>query len=150
MASEVNTNSALIMDRGLPLGNSEDAFLRRALHVKVANKTSEPVPVYYVETPGDERLFPVRAITTPGAELSLINQTVPLNKTWYLSQVEASCSQDAVFNLYVNGGFVGAKRTGPGVLNAVFIFSPKFPISSGDTIEVKVLSASYASASDLS
>ena len=148
MADESPSTAALTMDRGLNLGNSEDRFLRRALHVKVSNKSSEPLPITYIETPGDEILIPARALTTPGSEQVLISQTVPANKKWFLSQVESSCSQDAVFNLYVNGGFIGAKRTGPGVLNALFIFSPRFPISSGDTIEVKVLSASYASASD--
>lgn len=37
MAQENYTNSALLMDRGLPIGNSEDVEGRRALHVKNVN-----------------------------------------------------------------------------------------------------------------
>jgi len=45
MATEDPTNASLLMDRGLPLGNSEDVDLRRALHVKVKNKGTEPIPI---------------------------------------------------------------------------------------------------------
>jgi len=38
-------NSALIMDRGLPLGNSLDNQGRRALHAKITNNLSEPIYV---------------------------------------------------------------------------------------------------------
>lgn len=38
--AEENANSALIMDRGIPLGNSEDIDGRRALHVKIKNETA--------------------------------------------------------------------------------------------------------------
>jgi hypothetical protein len=37
--------SNLLMDRAYPLGNSEDDFLRRALHVKIGNKITEPLPM---------------------------------------------------------------------------------------------------------
>lgn len=43
--SEQATNSALIMDRGLPLGNSLDTDGRRALHTKVKNTVDEPLYV---------------------------------------------------------------------------------------------------------
>lgn len=45
MATEDPTNASLLMDRGLPLGNSLDTVGRRALHVKVRNLVSEPIPV---------------------------------------------------------------------------------------------------------
>lgn len=37
--------SHLLMDRGDPVGNSPDAFGRRAVHVKVGNTPSEPIPI---------------------------------------------------------------------------------------------------------
>lgn len=43
--AESFANSSLLMDRGIPLGNSEDTFGRRALHTKVANDVTEPIPV---------------------------------------------------------------------------------------------------------
>lgn len=45
MADETPSIAALTQDRGLPIGNSEDTFGRRAAHVKVANKVTEPIPV---------------------------------------------------------------------------------------------------------
>ena len=42
--AETPTNSALLMDRGFPLGNSEDRDTRRALHVKIKNTDAESIP----------------------------------------------------------------------------------------------------------
>lgn len=45
MADEENVVSTLFMDRSYPVGNSDDVFSRRAAHVKIGNKLSEPIPV---------------------------------------------------------------------------------------------------------
>ncbi len=39
------TISQLVMDDSNPLGNTEDVFNKRALHVKVGNSSLEPIPV---------------------------------------------------------------------------------------------------------
>lgn len=56
--------STLLMDRSEPLGNSEDTFARRALHTKVGNKLTEPVPVFNVSglTPSMAN-YPILATT---------------------------------------------------------------------------------------
>lgn len=53
MAEEFSV-SALTMDRGFPVGNTEDIFGRRAHHVKIGNKLTEPVPVAgsFTSSPG--------------------------------------------------------------------------------------------------
>jgi hypothetical protein len=43
--AEIPANSALIMDRGQPIGNTDDTFGRRAVHVKIGNKTDEPITI---------------------------------------------------------------------------------------------------------
>lgn len=47
--AEDRVQAALIMDRSMPVGNSEDVFARRAIHVKVGNRPDEPV---YTEETG--------------------------------------------------------------------------------------------------
>jgi hypothetical protein len=110
-------------------------------------ENGEPIPVYFVETPGDEQVYPVRLTTTPGTEVSMISLTVPALKKWYLSRLELSCRVDAIFNIYVNAAWIGAKRSASGAPNASFSFSPREPISSGDTIEITVEAAPYVPAS---
>jgi hypothetical protein len=66
-------HAALAMDRGEPLGNSLDAFNRRALHVKVGNKTGEAIPVNVVAGGGGTTI-PV--ITNP--VLTLANTEYPI------------------------------------------------------------------------
>ena len=43
--AENYTYTALAMDRSEPVGNSIDIFSRRALHVKIGNTASEPIPI---------------------------------------------------------------------------------------------------------
>lgn len=43
--------AALIMDRSDPLGNSEGVDTRRALHTKIRNSNSEPIPIAAVPIP---------------------------------------------------------------------------------------------------
>lgn len=54
MADETPCVAALTMDRGLSIGNSEDTFGRRAAHVKIGNKITEPIPVSgsFTSSPG--------------------------------------------------------------------------------------------------
>lgn len=51
MTDETPAISPVLMDRGTTLGNSEDTFGRRALHVKVGNKASEQIPVSIAAIP---------------------------------------------------------------------------------------------------
>jgi hypothetical protein len=43
--NEIPVLSSLLMDRDTPLGNSDDADGRRALHTKIKNKPTEPIYV---------------------------------------------------------------------------------------------------------
>jgi hypothetical protein len=68
--NETPVQSALFMDRDSSLGNSEDTFLRRALHVKVGNKTSEPIPTSEQESQ-NLKITNHTTSVTPGTELAI-------------------------------------------------------------------------------
>ena len=63
MSIETPTTAAIVMDRGIPLGNSLDSDGRRALHTKVKNLITEPIPIVSIPL----ALVPV-----------IVNQTSPL------------------------------------------------------------------------
>ena len=137
-------NSALIMDLGIPLGNSEDVFLKQALHVKVGNKPSEPIPTYAVDTPGTEEVeFGTANTALGGGSVDLINVTVPVGATWYPGLIQNSCRCDAQFEIRIDGSLIGRVRTGPGCHNAPFSFDPKLPIQGGTSVKVSVVTSSY-------
>jgi len=71
MALETPTNSSLIMDRGIPLGNSEDIDQRRALHVKIKNKNSEPIPVATVPVQLNPSVLNITSPATPNTEFPI-------------------------------------------------------------------------------
>lgn len=82
---EIPANSALLMDRGLPLGNSLDVFSRRALHVKIANLLTESVPVLtrfirdgVVVSVLEDTAVPANGVALP---VKLMGVTGPVNIT---------------------------------------------------------------------
>jgi hypothetical protein len=150
--SEVDANSGLLMDRGLPVGNSEDVFLRRALHVKVGNKPSEAIPVYQApDEPGVETIIFEEGLTlVGGGTFDLINETVPANKVWSSKTIQVSCRHDAVFRYKVAGDTVGIQRTGVAQPTPPpFIFTPAVPIQEGDSIIVEVSTSAYVPETDV-
>lgn len=52
MVDDERRIAPLTMDRSEPVGNTEDTFGRRAHHVKIGNKPTEPVPVSGTFTSG--------------------------------------------------------------------------------------------------
>ena len=103
MADEDYAQSSLFMDRGGPLGNSLDRWLRRALHTKIANSESEAVPVYLVEG-GTQTListFNDISAVAAGVETTVTTYTVPVGKVFYLQRVEVSGSNIAEYWLKI-------------------------------------------------
>jgi hypothetical protein len=144
MVTEDPANSALLMDRGLPIGNSEDVFLRRAAHVKIGNKPSEAIPVTMYEVSGDEVLRFAENLTSPGAPVTIFSEAVPAGKTWYLSEFCVGCPTDARFDVLVDSDVVLRLRTGPASKTTPYTFSPKQPILEGAVISVVCTVPSYA------
>lgn len=144
---ETQVQSALFMDRSGPLGNSADAFGRRALHTKIGNSVSEPIPTYQVnDDPNAEpkNYYNEVAAVASGSETLLVSHTVAPGKVFYLGRVSASGENIALYRVKVNGATIDSKRTWfSGGLNARFDFGSdserglKYP--AGTLIEVTAL-----------
>ena len=63
--SDTPVLSPLLMDRDIPLGNSEDDIGKRALHVRVSNKNTEPLPITFTSTPTETLQINGSVDTTP-------------------------------------------------------------------------------------
>jgi len=144
MADEDKVYAGLAMDRGLAVGNSEDAFTRRALHVKVGNKISEPIPVYISAT----RIGTVvnnydEILLVPSGVLTTITTySVPLSKTFYMERVTVSGTNIAEYRVSINGVVLDKAYVWfTGGLSHTFEFESDFiglKLISADLVEVKV------------
>jgi len=115
--------SSLLMDRGSPLGNSEDIFNRHALHVKIGNNPGEPVPVYLTDATAGQNFFAsVETITTPGAIQTLISDTNLSSVGRHVHTVYVICRIEGTAHFRINGSIVGSLRTGAAIPNARFSF----------------------------
>jgi hypothetical protein len=148
--AEVETNSALIMDRGLPLGNSDDTFGRRALHVKVGNKATEPIPVTVTGgVAGTPFYADAQTSSTPGVEQTLITAATPASPARSLDSVVVACRTEGRFTISDGATIIGSGRTGPATPNARFSFSPRRTVTASGTVTVKFTARSGAMASDV-
>jgi len=91
------------MDDSRPLGNTQDVFNKRALHVKIGNSSSEAVPVsiseigtpFFVDAPAQT--------TTPGTEQLLLTTTNAANETLYLKKIDVICRTEGTFKCKIDG-----------------------------------------------
>ena len=144
--SETQTYTGLAMDRSEPLGNSADVFSRRALHVKIANKPSEPFPVYITDpvVPSDQviNVFDLIAGVVAGVETTIVTYTVPANKKFEISRVQFSGTNISTFFVYVNASIIATTRTMFGSnLSGEFVFNSSsglgLEVAAGDVITLK-------------
>jgi hypothetical protein len=143
---EIDANAALSMDRGIPLGNSLDTFNRRALHVKVGNKVTEPIPVYIADSePGTPIFFDDNRNTTPGVTQSLISFVVPAHISRDLYSCVVVCRSHGYWRLTLNSRLIASGRTGPAQANTTFDWKPRRTVSSGDSIELTFQSVADSS-----
>lgn len=134
--------STLLMDRALPIGNSEDTFSRRALHVKIGNKTTEAIPVTITNAPTSSSIYSNefnQISSVPTSVETLIHSfTIPIGKVFTLTMVEVGGENIATYNLYLNGVLFAVRRTEFMKLNETFQFYSTQMIAS-DIISVKVI-----------
>lgn len=78
-----------------------------------------------------------------GVLTTILSYTVPIGKTDYLSLIEASGSNMAQFELYLNGTLNARQRTSLTEFNSQFNFLVDseigLPLSSGTLVEIKVI-----------
>lgn len=133
---EQTVTSPLLMDRTGTLGNSEDVFLRRALHTKVGNKPTEPVPIYIVVQPGNTFFADGENNTDPDQDVSLLSGT--LDEETLFSKLLVSCRIESFIALKVDGITVATLRTGAATPNASFSWEPKRTFPAGAQYELTI------------
>lgn len=124
------------MDRPGSLGNSVDAFGRRALHTKIGNKPNESIPVYITTPAGEEFFAQVQETTDPGNDKIIL--TGQFTNETLLSKLDVSCRAETKITFSVDGEFIAALRTGAAKPNASFQWEPKRTFPAGSTYEVKI------------
>lgn len=134
--NENQVTSALFMDRDGPLGNSEDAFGRRALHQKVGNKANEAIPMYISVPSGGTFFADAEAETDPGNDVIVLSGT--LDSDTLFSKLDVSSRVESVATLKVDGQFIANLRTGAAKPNASFVWEPKRPFPAGAQYEVTI------------
>lgn len=142
--------SSLLMDRSSPLGNSEDVFQRRALHVKIGNSLSEPIPVSITDaTPGQDFFASIETATTPGVQQTLITDINPGPVKRNIMQVSVSCRFEGKAEIRINGTIIGSMRTGGSTPNPSFKWSVPKPYATGETLTVTFKSRTGSPISDV-
>jgi len=141
--------SSLLMDDSRPLGNTQDVFNKRALHVKIGNSSSEAVPVsiseigtpFFVDAPAQT--------TTPGTEQLLLTTTNAANETLYLKKIDVICRTEGTFKCKIDGSIVASGRTGAAKPTALFVWQITRQVSPSSTFEIYFTARTGAPASDV-
>jgi len=110
MCPSGDANSALLMDEGLPLGNTEDRFTRRALHVKIGNQDAEAVPVYITQGGTPRNIYSEALAVPSGSETAVVTYTVPVGKTLHLFRAQFSGENIATYRVKIDGTTVALQR----------------------------------------
>lgn len=144
MSDETYTLASLVMDRGLPLGNSEDNQGRRAFHTKVLNKPAEPVYVTVVQAPvtTDEIYrFAESLAVPPGVETTIL--TFVAGADTFVQRVRTSGENVAAYYAKLNGSVIDIQRSSYTQFNCDFNFAilpdDGVRMVTGDTLTVTVL-----------
>lgn len=105
MVNESESNASLAMDRGLPLGNSEDIDGRRAIHVKIKNKLTEAITIL------------VPGVATEATLIQVRDRLVDISG--YVNELEALTSQLVTINTAISGSVDGLEALNTAILAAV-------------------------------
>lgn len=146
---ESPSNSALLMDRGKPIGNTEDVFGRRAAHVKIGNLPDEPIPVFVTSsTAASESVVSVygQSLAVPAnTPTTVLSYTVPSGFVAHLERVECSGSNIGTYELIKNGVTLGKRRTWfNGPMSECFEFLSQangLALAAGDVITLTIVHA---------
>jgi len=88
-------------------------------------------------TVGESHFNSASVATTPGTLQTLISETVPVGKLRGVTRFSASCRQEGEFFIYADSVLIGKFRTGPGMPNGTFEWTPKYLVAAGLLIEIK-------------
>jgi hypothetical protein len=151
MADNQPVVSSLLMDRSSPLGNSDDVFGRQALHVKIGNKSNEPVPVYISDggTSGSPFYLSTQGSTTPGVSQTILSDTNSGTVPRHISAIYVICRIEGQALIKIDGTLIGSVRTGAAVPNARFSYDVPRAYSPGSILTVEFKSRAGSPISDV-
>lgn len=142
---EIPASSNLLMDRGIPLGNSLDTLGRRALHTKVTNLTSEAIPVQVVSGTVTAALlkysYQVALAVPTTTETTVLSYTAPGGVSGFIQRVDFGGMAIALFSLKINGALVMTKYTNSTQFYSEMVFAIGLKINSGDILTLTVIHA---------
>lgn len=132
--------AATVMDRSKPLGNSEGDDDRGRLHVKISNKSSEPVSVVVAgeDTAGTPFYLDYDDTASGNSPITILTTTVPALTILSLSQLKIVCRLESTIRVELNGDLIGSLSTGSGQPSDEIYWTPIRPCVAGDVIEVKL------------
>lgn len=141
----------LLLDQGMPLvlQDPDDGLWYLAkgkegcITINGSVVTTPSIPL------GDPVFTDVQDLTTPGVEQTLFTFAVPALTTRNLFTLKVTCRLPTTFNLYAGGAIIATGRTGAGMPNASFVWSPVRAIATGTTVELKLLARSGVPATDV-
>lgn len=112
--------------------------------VDVENEPSDPIPVYQAEIPGNRIHKKASQITIANTEILLINEVVPVDFFWDISQVYLVTNLDGRFRIEINGTDEGSGKTGATILISRFIYNPKFKVNALETVKIYFKPSDYS------
>lgn len=143
--------AALHVDRSPPVGNSLGVDGRNALHVKVRNANSEPVPITIIATTdpqlvtGETKPFSASAVAV-ASETTIFTFTVPVSNGFAISGWNISGRANALFRIKVAGTAIDFGQIVWTQRTVNLIFQAGHKVAAGDTITVTVFNQGEASA----
>ncbi len=108
--------------------------------MQVKNGIDSPIPVEVVDDGASGVVTNTYSTVTALAkdtEVTLVTYTVPMGKTFYLKEIEASGSNRAKYKVIVDSNDEAFKRTYNTLLNTSFLFY-NFKVTAGKTITLRV------------
>jgi len=139
---DIQADCAIKMDRGTPVGNSlspnvVQGFQRRRLHTMVDNGPTEPIPVAF-SVPGVPVFMDSPSnLSNPGSNVTLIDVTVPVGVTRYLTTFVIACRVEGTVQILSGASVILSGRTGPASPTFSFSWNPSRPIPTGTEIKVQ-------------
>jgi hypothetical protein len=98
---------------------------------------------------GDDFFKDIQTVTTPGAEQTILNETVGVGKQINLLQLFVTCRMDGFYRVYIDTTVIASGRTGAATPNCYFNWTPYRKAIAGEQIMIKFTSRSDKPVSDL-
>lgn len=134
--NDIPGNSSLTIDRSSPVGNSAGNDDRGRMHVKIANKETEPLPITFVDGKTGLNFYYSAALVPYDVETVVATKTV--SETGFkLHSIQVGVDNRSIFFVYLNNVLIASTRVYFLQFSAQFDFA-LIPLEIGDEIKITV------------